>query len=183
MAFNLLSQCSTQASSQGSVFEASTSKRKAPRKRINWQPLLLVLERYPNISLEAAQELSLAFCQVAEIDPELYAISDSTVFRKLKKFREQADGEMMRRIQSGVKFCIHFDGKDAYEAFMIRIMDVKCDEIDEIPLDIVEFDSSQISAPQLAQEVMNTVDLMTNRLEGQYGVTNFNWENIVTVSR
>ena len=178
----MASQCNTQPSTQGSIFEPPTTRR-PPKKRVDWQPLLLVLERYPNISLEAAQELSLAFCQVSDCDPELYTISDSTVFRKLKKFREQADREMLKRLQDGVKYCLHFDGKDAWETFMVRILNLNDEEIDEIPLDIVEFDSSQISAPLLAQEIMNTVDLMTSRLEGAFGVTNFRWENIITLTR
>ena len=65
---------------------------------------------------------------------------------------------------------------------MLRILSVNSEQIDEIPFDIVEFESAEVSAAVLANDVMVAIDLVSSRCETKYGHTNFCWENIVNIT-
>ena len=84
------------------------TERTPPRKQLDFDLVLSVCERFPGVSLECVQEFCIAFAFLWGIDIRDVK-SDTTFWRKIKRYRDDGFKKFLEKMQNGVKFGIFFD--------------------------------------------------------------------------
>ena len=141
------------------------------------------------LSFECAQEMVLAVAKVYQKDHDHQCLlSDSSFYRRCKKYKELVSAEVQAAIASGDVFLLGIDGKNKdktdKEAVFIRILkrDGTSVKVNLFSLAILNFQGENVNGLNLSKAVYDLVNFIGSSISASHQHHNFKWSNIYAIS-